>query len=76
MNKMNTELLTEIIKPKTDKILDFNQLEELFKKILESESEKTKCFYIAKNRLEELISKTPTSDLRNELTEINILFNK
>ena len=47
----------------------------LFKKVLESEYEKLKFLAIAKNRLEELINKTPTGDLRNDLTEINILLN-
>ena len=73
--KMNIEKLTKIIDPKIEKVLDLKQTDALFKKVLESEYEKLKFLAIAKNRLEELINKTPTGDLRNDLTEINILLN-
>ena len=72
---MNIEKLTKIIDPKIEKVLDLKQTDALFKKVLESEYEKLKFLAIAKNRLEELINKTPTGDLRNDLTEINILLN-
>ena len=72
---MDIEKLTKIIDPKIEKVLDLKQTDTLFKKILESEYEKLKFLAIAKNRLEELINKTPTGDLRNDLTEINILLN-
>ena len=72
---MDIEKLTKIIDPKIEKVLDLKQTDPLFKKVLESESEKLKFLAIAKNRLEELINKTPTGDLRNDLTEINILLN-
>lgn len=72
---MDIEKLTKIIDPKIEKVLDLKQTDALFKKVLESEYEKLKFLAIAKNRLEELISKTPTGDLRNDLTEINILLN-
>ena len=72
---MNIEKLTKIIDPKIEKVLDLKQTDALFKKVLESEYEKIKFLAIAKNRLEELINKTPTGDLRNDLTEINILLN-
>ena len=72
---MNIEKLTKIIDPKIEKVLDLKQTDALFKKVLESEYEKFKFLAIAKNRLEELINKTPTGDLRNDLTEINILLN-
>ena len=74
-NKMDIEKLTKIIDPKIEKVLDLKQTDALFKKVLESEYEKIKFLAIAKNRLEELINKTPTGDLRNDLTEINILLN-
>ena len=72
---MNIEKLTKIIDPKIEKVLNLKQTDALFKKVLESEYEKLKFLAIAKNRLEELINKTPTGDLRNDLTEINILLN-
>ena len=72
---MDIEKLTKIIDPKIEKVLDLKQTDALFKKVLESEYEKLKFLAIAKNRLEELINKTPTGDLRNYLTEINILLN-
>jgi hypothetical protein len=72
---MDIEKLTKIIDPKIEKVLDLKQTDALFKKVLESEYEKLKFLSIAKNRLEELINKTPTGDLRNDLTEINILLN-
>ncbi len=72
---MDIEKLTKIIDPKIEKVLDLKQTDALFKKVLESEYEKIKFLAIAKNRLEELINKTPTGDLRNDLTEINILLN-
>jgi hypothetical protein len=72
---MDIEKLTKIIDPKIEKVLDLKQTDALFKKVLESEYEKLKFLAIAKNRLEELINKTPTGDLRNDLTEINILLN-
>ena len=72
---MNIEKLTKIIDPKIEKVLDLKQTDALFKKVLESEYEKLKFLAIAKNRLEELINKTPTGDLRSDLTEINILLN-
>jgi len=72
---MDIEKLTKIIDPKIEKVLDLKQTDALFKKILESEYEKLKFLVIAKNRLEELINKTPTGNLRNDLTEINILLN-
>ena len=72
---MDIEKLTKIIDPKIEKVFDLNQTDALFKKVLESEYEKLKFLSIAKNRLEELINKTPTGDLRNDLTEINILLN-
>ena len=72
---MNIEKLTKIVDPKIEKVLDLKQTDALFKKVLESEYEKLKFLAIAKNRLEELINKTPTGDLRNDLTEINILLN-
>ena len=72
---MDIEKLTKIIDPKIEKVLDLKQTDSLFKQVLESEYEKLKFLAIAKNRLEELISKTPTGDLRNDLTEINILLN-
>ena len=72
---MDIEKLTKIIDPKIEKVLDLKQTDALFKKVLESECEKLKFLAIAKNRLEELINKTPTGDLRNDLTEINILLN-
>ena len=72
---MGIEKLTNIIDPKIEKVLDLKQTDALFKKVLESEYEKLKFLAIAKNRLEELINKTPTGDLRNDLTEINILLN-
>ena len=72
---MDIEKLTKIIDPKIEKVLDLKQTDALFKKVLESEYEKLKFLAIAKNRLEELISKTPTGDLRNDLTEINMLLN-
>jgi hypothetical protein len=72
---MDIEKLTKIIDPKIEKVLDLKQMDSLFKKVLESEYEKLKFLSIAKNRLEELINKTPTGDLRNDLTEINILLN-
>jgi hypothetical protein len=72
---MDIEKLTKIIDPKIEKVLDLKQMDSLFKKVLESEYEKLKFLAIAKNRLEELINKTPTGDLRNDLTEINILLN-
>jgi hypothetical protein len=72
---MDIEKLTKIIDPKIEKVLELKQTDSLFKKVLESEYEKLKFLAIAKNRLEELISKTPTGDLRNDLTEINILLN-
>ena len=72
---MDIEKLTKIIAPKIEKVLDLKQTDALFKKVLESEYEKLKFLAIAKNRLEELINKTPTGDLRNDLTEINILLN-
>ena len=72
---MNIEKLTKIIDPKIEKVLDLKQTDALFKKVLESEYEKLKVLAIAKNILEELINKTPTGDLRNDLTEINILLN-
>ena len=72
---MNIEKITKIIDPKIEKVLDLKQTDALFKKVLESEYEKLKFLAIAKNRLEELINKTPTGDLRNDLTEINILLN-
>ena len=72
---MTTEKLTKIIDPKIEKVLDLKQTDALFKKVLESEYEKIKFLAIAKNRLEQLISKTPTGELRNNLTEINILLN-
>ena len=72
---MDIEKLTNIIDPKIEKVLDLKQTDALFKKVLESEYEKLKFLAIAKNRLEELINKTPTGDLRNDLTEINILLN-
>jgi len=74
-NKMDIEKLTKIIDPKIEKVLELKQTDALFKKVLESEFEKLKFLAIAKNRLEELINKTPTGDLRNDLTEINILLN-
>jgi hypothetical protein len=67
--------LLEIINPKIDKVLDLEDMDTLFKQILESEYEKRKFLSIVKNKLEDLISKTPTSDLRNDLTEINVLLN-
>jgi len=72
---MDIEKLTKIIDPKIEKVLDLKQTDALFKKVLESEYEKIKFLAIAKNRLEELINKTPTGDFRNDLTEINILLN-
>ena len=72
---MDVEKLTKIIDPKIEKVLDLKQTDALFKKVLESEYEKLKFLAIAKNRLEELINKTPTGGLRNDLTEINILLN-
>ena len=72
---MDIEKLIKIIDPKIEKVLDLKQTDALFKKVLESEYEKLKFLAIAKNRLEELINKTPTGDLRNDLTEINILLN-
>ena len=75
ITKMDIEKLTKIIDPKIEKVLDLKQTDALFKKVLESEYEKLKFLAIAKNRLEELINKTPTGDLRNDLTEINILLN-
>lgn len=72
---MEIEKLTKIIDPKIEKVLDLKQIDAFFKKVLESEYEKLKFLAIAKIRLEELISKTPTGDLRNDLTEINILLN-
>ena len=72
---MNIEKLTKIIDPKIEKVLDLKQTDALFKKVLESEYEKLKFLAIAKNRIEELINKTQTGDLRNDLTEINILLN-
>ena len=72
---MDIEKLTKIIDPKIEKVLDLKQTDALFKKVLESEYEKLKVLAIAKNILEELINKTPTGDLRNDLTEINILLN-
>ena len=72
---MEIEKLTKIIDPKIEKVLDLKQTDALFKQVLESEYEKLKFLAIAKNRLEELINKTPTGDLRNDLTEINILLN-
>ena len=72
---MDIEKLTKIIDPKIEKVLNLKQTDALFKQVLESEYEKLKFLAIAKNRLEELISKTPTGDLRNNLTEINILLN-
>ena len=72
---MEIEKLTKIIDPKIEKVLDLKQTDALFKRVLESEYEKLKFLAIAKNRLEELINKTPTGDLRNDLTEINILLN-
>lgn len=72
---MDIEKLTKIIDPKIEKVLDLKQIDALFKKVLESEYEKLKFLAIAKNRLEELINKTPTGDLRNDLAEINILLN-
>ena len=72
---MDIEKLTKIIDPKIEKVLDLKQTDALFKKVLESEYEKLKFLAIAKNRLEEVINKTPTGDLRNDLTEINILLN-
>ena len=72
---MDIEKLTKIIDHKIEKVLDLKQTDALFKKVLESECEKLKFLAIAKNRLEELINKTPTGDLRNDLTEINILLN-
>lgn len=72
---MDIEKLTKIIDPKIEKVLDLKQTDALFKQVLESEYEKLKFLAIAKNRLEELINKTPTGDLRNDLTEINILLN-
>ena len=72
---MDIEKLTKIIDPKIEKVLNLKQTDALFKQVLESEYEKLKFLAIAKNRLEALINKTPTGDLRNDLTEINILFN-
>ena len=72
---MDIEKLTKIIDPKIENVLDLKQINSLFKKVLESEYEKLKFLAIAKARLEELINKTPTGDLRNDLTEINILLN-
>jgi hypothetical protein len=72
---MDIEKLTKIIDPKIEKVLDLKQTDALFKKVLESEYEKLKFLAISKNKLEELINKTPTGGLRNDLTEINILLN-
>ena len=72
---MGIEKLTKIIDPKIEKVLDLKQTDALYKKVIKSEYEKLKLKKKKKNRLEELINKTPTGDLRNDLTEINILLN-
>jgi hypothetical protein len=72
---MNTEKLIKIIDPKIEKVLNLEQTNALFKRVLESECEKLKFLTIAKNRLEDLINKTPSGNLRNDLSEINILLN-
>lgn len=45
----------------------------LLEKVDKSDWEKNKLYSLIKERLELLISKTPTGELRNELSEINIL---
>ena len=72
---MEIEKLTQIIDPKIDKVLDIKQMDLLFKQVLESEYEKTKFLTLAKYQLEKLINETPTGELRNKLSEINILMN-
>lgn len=71
----------EKIKPIQELIkVDFDKLENKFEKeYFQAEDDRkyneNNLKFIIKHKLEALISNTPTGDLRNELSDINIYFN-